>query len=136
MISRIGRSPSPTPQEWPVGNEIHNGFQQGLRATGTGASQVFVKTVTDFSQEAGYQAGLKLIASGLHPTAVFAASDTLAIGAMRAFKENGLRIPQDMAIIGYNDMGVAGMVDPPLTTVAAPAPRSVRCRTTSARTNP
>ena len=108
------------PQEWPAGNEIHNGFQQGLRVTGTGASQVFVKTVTDFSQEAGYQAGLKLISSGLRPTAVFAASDTLAIGAMRAFKENGLRIPQDMAIIGYNDIEMAALIDPPLTTIAAP----------------
>ena len=108
------------PQEWPIGSEILTGFEQGMYTTGAGTSQVFIATITDFSQSAGYQAGLKLIGAGLRPTAVFAASDTLAIGAMRAFKENGLRIPQDMAVIGYNDIEMAALVDPPLTTVAAP----------------
>lgn len=109
-----------SPQDWPIGSEILAGFEQGMHTTGADASQVFRTTITDYSQSAGYQAGLKLISAGLRPTALFAASDTLAIGAMRAFKENGLRIPQDMAIIGYNDIEMAAVVDPPLTTVAAP----------------
>jgi len=51
------------------------------------------------------------------PTAVFAATDVLAIGAMHAIKDAGLRIPDDIAIAGYDDISAAFMVDPPLTTV-------------------
>ena len=109
------------PQEWPLGNEIYKGFQEGLRARGGGAGQLFIRTVTDFSIEAGYQAGLMLVYSALKPTAVFAVSDTLAIGAMRAFKDRGLQVPEDMAVVGYNNMEIASLVEPPLTSVSAPA---------------
>jgi len=108
------------PREWPLGSQILAGFEQGIHATGASASQMFLATITDFSQSAGYQAGLKLVSAGLRPTAVFAISDTLAIGAIRAFKEKGLHIPQDIAIIGYTDIEIAALVDPPLTTIATP----------------
>jgi LacI family repressor for deo operon, udp, cdd, tsx, nupC, and nupG len=55
------------------------------------------------------------------PTAIFAVGDILAFGAMRAVKERGLRIPDDVALVGYNDVEMAAVVEPPLTTVAAPA---------------
>jgi len=109
------------PQEWPLGNEIYKGFQEGLRARSGGTGQLFIKTVTDFSIEAGYQAGLMLINSALKPTAIFAVSDTLAIGAMRAFKDHGLRVPEDMAVVGYNNVEIASLVEPPLTSISAPA---------------
>ena len=109
------------PQEWPLGNEIYKGFQEGLRARSGESSQLFIRTVTDFSIEAGYQAGMILINSVLKPTAVFAVSDSLAIGAMRAFKERGLQVPEDMAVVGYNDVEIASLVEPALTSVSAPA---------------
>ena len=109
------------PQEWPLGNEIYKGFQDGLRARGGEAGQLFIRTVTDLSLEAGYQAGLMLINSGLKPTAVFAVSDSLAIGAIRAFKDQGLKVPKDMAVMGYNDLEIASLVEPALTSVSAPA---------------
>ncbi|MGO4376348.1 LacI family DNA-binding transcriptional regulator, partial [Paenibacillus sp. MCAF20] len=54
------------------------------------------------------------------PTAVFCCNDLLAIGALRAAKEIGLRIPQDCSIIGFDDTVLASVTDPPLTTVAQP----------------
>jgi len=49
------------------------------------------------------------------------ASDVVAIGAMQAVKQRGLRIPQDIAIIGFDDIPMAGHLDPPLTTIRLPA---------------
>ena len=49
--------------------------------------------------------------------AVFAASDLIAIGAMRALGEHGLRVPQDVALAGFDDIATASFVNPPLTTV-------------------
>jgi DNA-binding LacI/PurR family transcriptional regulator len=58
------------------------------------------------------------------PEAVFAASDTMAIGALRAVKEAGLRVPGDVAIVGFDDMPIAMNTDPPLTTIRQPIQRS------------
>ena len=55
------------------------------------------------------------------PTAVFAASDPIAIGAMRALHQAGLKIPQDISIVGFDDISVASYTNPPLTTIHAPA---------------
>ncbi len=63
----------------------------------------------------------KLLALAQPPSAIFAIADTLALGAMEAIKQAGLRIPDDIALIGFNDIPVAMLVDPPLTSVAAPA---------------
>jgi DNA-binding LacI/PurR family transcriptional regulator len=53
-------------------------------------------------------------------TAVFAHNDSMAIGAQRAFREAGLRIPQDISLVGYDDLPVSGQLDPPLTSVWQP----------------
>ena len=75
----------------------------------------------EFSAESGYQMMLELIHSGTLPTAVFAASDPIALGAMRALHENGYRVPEDVSVVGFDDINVAGFSNPPLTTVHAPA---------------
>jgi LacI family transcriptional regulator len=51
------------------------------------------------------------------PTAVFAAADMMAIGAMRAVQAAGLRVPEDVSIVGFDDIEIAPLVDPPLTTI-------------------
>lgn len=61
-----------------------------------------------------------LLASGVEPTALFAATDQMALGAMRAVREMGLRIPEDIAVVGFDDIAYASVVTPPLTTVAQP----------------
>jgi len=54
------------------------------------------------------------------PTAVFAASDGMAVGALRAIRDRGLRVPDDIAIIGYDDLPLAAYTSPPLTSVHQP----------------
>ena len=72
----------------------------------------------DFTEESGYAAMQKLLPA--RPEAVFVASDQMAIGAMRAAREAGHNIPADIAFIGFDDLPIATMPDPPLTTIRQP----------------
>ena len=60
-----------------------------------------------------------ILASEVTPTALFAGNDTLAIGAMMAVREAGLAIPDDFAVVGYDDIPGAAFANPPLTTIAS-----------------
>ncbi|WP_297080288.1 LacI family DNA-binding transcriptional regulator [uncultured Enterococcus sp.] len=72
----------------------------------------------DFTVESGYQVMKEYLATHqTYPSAFFASSDALAIGALRAIKEAGLQVPKDLAVIGFNDVSVAKYVTPPLSTV-------------------
>lgn len=76
----------------------------------------------DFSENSGYLGMQKLLP--LKPDAVFAASDTMARGALRAIRAAGLQVPNDIAVVGYDDMPFAENSDPPLTTVRQPIQRA------------
>lgn len=69
------------------------------------------------TEEAGYDAAAALLASGARFDAVFAASDLIAMGAMRALYEAGRAIPEDVAIVGFDDIPAASLASPPLTTL-------------------
>jgi len=71
----------------------------------------------DFTFESGYRAMKQLLASNAHPTALFAGNDTIAVGAMLAIREAGLCIPEDFAVVGFDDLPIATYASPPLTTV-------------------
>ncbi|HSR70302.1 MAG TPA: LacI family DNA-binding transcriptional regulator [Acidobacteriota bacterium] len=77
-----------------------------------------------FQQEGGYQEGFqygrKLLDTGLPFTALFAFNDISAIGATRAFLDAGLKIPEDLSIIGFDDLGSTPFLNPPLTTIRQP----------------
>jgi len=75
----------------------------------------------DFNPESGYQQMKELLSIDEPPTAVFVASDVVAIGAKAAIVEQGLKIPQDIALVGFDDIPLARYLDPPLTTVRLPA---------------
>lgn len=92
------------------------GFRAGAK---THAIQA-VELAGDFTEESGYQAGAKIAALRPRPTAVFAANDSMAIGALSAFKDAGLRVPADVALVGFDDIPIARFLDPPLTTVQVP----------------
>lgn len=69
------------------------------------------------SEEAGYQLAQQILFEGKIPTALFAHNDLMAVGALDAIREHGLRCPEDISIIGYNDSPLTDHLDPPLTTV-------------------
>jgi LacI family transcriptional regulator len=71
----------------------------------------------DFSEESGHRAGLQLADMSPRPAAVFAANDAMAIGCLLALGERGVRVPQEMAVAGFDDIPVARLIRPSLTTV-------------------
>jgi DNA-binding LacI/PurR family transcriptional regulator len=75
----------------------------------------------DYSAESGYEAMRSLLAGTGVPTAIVAGNDTIAVGAMAAIVESGRRIPEDIAIVGFDDIPHARFMTPPLTTVRVPA---------------
>ncbi|HWI60577.1 MAG TPA: LacI family DNA-binding transcriptional regulator [Symbiobacteriaceae bacterium] len=75
----------------------------------------------NLTQDGGYSAALKLLTRPDRPTAIVAASDLMALGAMQAAKELGLAVPDGLSIVGFDGTPVAAFADPPLTTVRQPA---------------
>lgn len=72
----------------------------------------------DFAEEGGYEGMQALLSLSPRPTAVFAANDLMAMGALIAIQEAGLQIPTDMAVVGFDDIPTAKLLNPPLTTVS------------------
>lgn len=70
-----------------------------------------------FDEEGGYRATQQVLGTAPRPTAIFAANDLMALGAMTAIREAGLRIPDDIAVMGFDDIFASRVVTPPLTTV-------------------
>jgi LacI family transcriptional regulator len=71
----------------------------------------------DFTEESGHRIGMQLRESRARPRAVFAANDMMAIGLLLALSEGGVRVPDDVAIAGFDDIPISRFVNPPLTTV-------------------
>jgi LacI family transcriptional regulator len=74
----------------------------------------------EFTRDAGYASGLEFLASAHTPTAVFVSSDQQAIGLLRACAERGVRIPDDLSVVAFDDSDDARYTTPPLTTVRQP----------------
>lgn len=72
---------------------------------------------SDFTQQGGYSAMCRLLSLEQRPSAVFVASDTMAIGALRAIQDAGLSVPGDIALVGFDDLPATAFINPPLTTV-------------------
>jgi LacI family transcriptional regulator len=70
--------------------------------------------------DGGVASAVELLARPEAPTAIFAFNDILALGVMRAAYERGLRVPDDLSIVGYDDLAMASLVTPALTTVQQP----------------
>jgi LacI family transcriptional regulator len=74
----------------------------------------------DFTEAAGYRATRALLKLPARPTAIFAANDAMAIGALSALREDGIVVPHDMAVAGFDDIPIARYVSPPLSSVHVP----------------
>ncbi|MFI9586367.1 LacI family DNA-binding transcriptional regulator [Streptomyces sp. NPDC052236] len=93
------------------------GFTDGLTLSGLPLLGV---EPGQFTEDGGAEAMERLLRAHPDPDAVFAASDAMAIGALRTLRERGLRVPEDVAVIGFNDLASARHTSPPLTTVHQP----------------
>lgn len=96
-----------------------DGFRSAMNEAGLAMPPEFVRQ-GDFSHEAGERAMNELLALPEPPTAVFGGNDQQALGAYQAIREHGLRIPQDISVIGFDDLPVARWTGPPLTTIRQP----------------
>ncbi len=74
-----------------------------------------------FTEDAGYEAAQRLLDSGVPVSAIFAASDLAAIGAMNALRARGRAVPEDVSVVGFDDLRLSAYVAPALTTVRQPA---------------
>jgi len=92
------------------------GYRKAMRAAGVEVPNEW-ELPGDFTEASGYRAIGALLALAPRPTAVFAANDSMAIGAMSALREAGLRVPEDVAVVGFDDVPMARYMSPPLTSV-------------------
>ena len=107
------------PMDSPISIDRDRGYEQALHAAGIKRDRKLT-AAGDFSVEAGIRAVESLLAKQQRFTAVFCSNDEMAIGALRAIKAKGLRVPEDMSVIGFDDIRFARYTDPPLTTIAQP----------------
>lgn len=97
-----------------------DGFCLALQNAGITVDPQLIKE-GNYTPASGYEAMQNLLSHSPDMTAVFVASDVVAMGAIQAIKQAGLRIPQDIAVAGFDDILLARYFDPPLTTVSLPA---------------
>lgn len=103
-----------------IAQQRQQGYEQALNDYRLTYRKVLVSGQEQWNYQAGYETMRNLLASTPLPTAIFAASDEMAIGAYRSATEAGLRVPDDLSIIGFDDIDVAAYVVPALTTIRQP----------------
>ncbi|WP_051833601.1 LacI family DNA-binding transcriptional regulator [Streptomyces sp. NRRL S-646] len=96
-----------------------DGYRSAMQAAGLAVDPEIV-VHAGLTRDDGYEAARTLLALPERPTAIFAANDLQALGVYQAAREAGLRIPDDLSVVGFDDLPVVAWVDPPLTTVHQP----------------
>lgn len=107
------------PEEAAICKFRSQGYQQALRRGGIAMNPNY-SVSGDYSFDAGTQAVRKLLSLAEPPTAIFCHCDLMAIGAIQEIKRLGLRVPQDLSVVGFDDVQFSQYCDPPLTTIAQP----------------
>jgi len=95
------------------------GYRMALRDAGVDPDRS-MERAGGFTEEGGYAATLELLDARPRPTAIFAANDSMAIGALSALRESNVRVPTDMAVAGFDDIPLARYMNPPLSSVRVP----------------
>lgn len=112
------------PTEESIGQLRLEGYMDALRHNGISPEPSLIFQTSDeighFSMENGYRTTKRLLETGVEFTALYAVSDALAIGAIRALFEAGRRVPQDVSVAGYDGIDVSGYISPSLTTIRQP----------------
>lgn len=95
------------------------GYRRALEEAGLSINSMFIK-YTDWSLQQGFQTTKELLSLKIRPSAVVVMGDTCALGVINAVKDEGLKIPEDMALISFDDLIFASFLEVPLTTVRQP----------------
>lgn len=102
-----------------ISDQRYRGFSQGFADTGLVHDEALYQKA-NFNFGSGYRAMNKLLSRGARPTAVFCMSDIMAVGAMRALADAGLRVPQDISVLGFDGIELGQYATPRLATVSQP----------------
>ncbi|NYD69767.1 LacI family transcriptional regulator [Herbiconiux flava] len=108
-------------QDMPAGLDRLVGWREAVAASGAGRASVDLVEFGDFTQDSGAEAAERMLAREPGLDALFVANDQMAAGAMRVLAAHGRRVPDDVAVIGFDDDTFAATLSPPLTTVRQPA---------------
>lgn len=108
------------PMDMVAGQDRLSGYRQAMEAHRIPVQENLI-IYGDFTEAGGFSAAQRLLP--VAPTAIFAANDTMAVGALKMLREAGLRVPQDIALVGFDDIPIASAIEPSLTTVRQPIVR-------------
>jgi LacI family transcriptional regulator len=97
-------------------SEREAGFRAALHAAGIVDIDGWI-VPGEFTEASGFRAAQQILAQPMRPTAIFAANDSMAVGVLSALREAGVGVPEDVAVVGFDDIPIAEYVSPPLTTV-------------------
>jgi alanine racemase len=111
-IAFLGSASSHAPEFY----ERYKGYKEALQEYDLHAKAA-IQFNALYTEESGYEAAIKLIKSNEKFDAIFAACDLIAIGAMRALKEHNINVPKQVSVVGFDDIAIASLTFPPLTTV-------------------
>jgi LacI family transcriptional regulator len=98
-----------------------NGYRSVMQKYGFDCDDCWTMITDTSSIQTGYDSTVRLLSGQRAPTAIFLANDVMAFGAMKAIQECGLKVPEDVSVVGFDDIPLAGYVTPPLTTVRQPS---------------
>ena len=107
------------PQDMPPGEDRLTGYREALESAGTARDAKLVSD-GDFTQQGGAEATRRLLAARPDLDAIFVASDLMATGTIQVLRAAGRRIPDDVAVVGFDDSAITETMDPPLTSVRQP----------------
>ncbi|MFJ4143824.1 LacI family DNA-binding transcriptional regulator [Pseudomonas sp. NPDC089734] len=108
------------PRSSPLTRDRVDGYIEALKQAGIAFDPTLI-CHGDFSLKAGYDGAAAMLELPERPTALFCENDEMAIGALKRIKQQGLRVPEDLSLVGFDDIPLAAYCDPPLTTIAQPA---------------
>jgi LacI family transcriptional regulator len=97
-----------------------NGYRDALQVYGLPFREEFV-VYSEYNQQQGMERAYQLMALRERPDAIFAASDRIALGVHWALRQLGYKMPEDIALIGFSDLAISSLLDPPLSSVAQPS---------------
>lgn len=102
-----------------VGTNRFKGFEHGLKQNNIPATKEYIFH-GDYSHESGIAGAKYFLSLPTVPTAIICANDSMALGAIKELQNNGVKVPEDMSVIGFDDISIAAQSNPALTTVRAP----------------